>query len=276
MKIYDCEKFLKKRLIEETSYSYYTYQKAMEHPLKEREVFCFMVPIFCKKLYYNEKVTSKVYKDYVNKNIKKEKDGWFSIDKVFGKGRFIPANRLFKDVDCEESECHKCAYYFALNSQQKVKLVFGSINPFRINNGLFHSICTFKLYDKEYVFDASSYMVMEKDLYYKVFNFMEMQKISQEDIKKDRVILSKKPILKQERGYKYANMDTLSKRFYGMGFLAYLYNRQDFLTNSDKQYKNFIKVASDFNKFKDDLNGIENLYSSYNLTVSDLLDEDEK
>lgn len=273
MKIYDSEKFLKKRLIEEASYSYYTYQKAKQHPLKEREVFCFMVRIFCENHYYNKKISNSSYINYFRKNIKKEKDGWYSVDKSFGKGRFVHANKLFKDVYCEEAMCHECAYYFALEAPIKVELVFGSINPFRINNGVFHSICLFKLYDKEYVFDASSYMVMEKDLYYRVFNFMEMQKISQDDLIEDRKVLSQEPVLKQNRYYKYANMDALNKRFYGLGFLTYLYNRNDFLSNNDKQYNNFLTTVKEYKVFKDNLREHKDKFTSENLTVADILNE---
>ena len=273
MRIYESEKFLKKRLLEETSYSYYMYQKVKEHPLKEREVFCFMVRIFCKNLYFNKKESNPSYVNYFKKTVKKEKGGWYSINKPFGKGKFINANKLFKDVACEDSECHKCAYYFALEAPVKTKLIFGSINPFRINNGLFHSICTFKLYDKEYVFDGANYMVMEKDLYYKVFNFMELQKISQEELIKDKEILSIKPTLKQNIRYKYANVDILSKRFYGIGFLTYLYNRNDFLSNNDKQCDNYLNIVTDYKGFKEQLKQLEEQYETQNLSIEEILNE---
>lgn len=271
MRIYDSEKFLKKRLMEETSYSYYMYQKAKEHPLKEREVFCFMVRIFCKDLFFNKKNNNLNYINYFKNTIKKEKDGWYSVHKSFGQGRFINANKLFKDVCCEEAECHKTAYYFALQSSLKVKLVFGSINPFRINNGLFHTICTFKLYDKEYVFDGANYMVMEKDLYYKVFNFMELQKISQQELIEDKEKLSVKPFLKQNVCYKYVNINTLNKRFYGIGFITYLYNRKDFLLNNDKQLNNFLTVIEDYNNFKEERASLEEKYSIDDLSIEDIL-----
>lgn len=271
MRIYNSEKFLKRRLLEEPSYTYYAYQKAKEHPLKEREVFCFMVRVFCRLLFMGKKITDPRVANYFKKTVHKDKDGWYSVDKPFGQGRFINANKLFKNVKCGEAECHTCAYYFVLEAPVKSKLVFGSINPFRINNGLFHSICTFKLYDKEYVFDGANYMVMDKDLYYRTFNFMELQKISQEELIKDKEILSAKPILKNAGSYKFANIDVLSKRFYGIGFLTYLYNRDDFLQNNHKQCENFKSVVEDYSAFREKLERLDEKYSTAVLTLSEIL-----
>ena len=273
MRIYDSEKFLKRRLMEESSYSYYVYQKFKEHPFKEREVFYYMVRLFCKNLYFNKKETNQSYINYFKKTVKQEKGGWYSVDKPFGKGRFINANKVFKFVECEDFECHKCAYDFALEAPIKTKLVFGSINPFRINNGLFHSICIFKLYDKEYVFDGSNYMVMEKDLYYKVFNFMELQKLSQEELLKDKEILSQEANLKQNIRYKIANFDPLREKFYGIGFLTYLYNRKDFLSNNKKQCENYATVVNEHKNFKEELEQLEEEFSTEKLTIEDILNE---
>lgn len=274
MKIYDSETFLKKRLLEETSYSFDLSQKAKKEKLSDREVLCFMLHLFCKMQYMGYRINNLVYKKYFDQNFIRGKRSWYNIKNYEGQGSFICASRLFKDVYCEETKCHLSAYYFALDSKINTNLIFGTINPFNINNGLFHSVCTFKIGSKDYVFDGSNYMIMNKGLYYKIFNFQPLQEISQADILKDRRDLSLKPYIKRAKPYKYVRAKGISNRFYGFGFMVYLYNRDDFLKNNEKQCKNFDRVVSDYAKFKERLASLENKFSIKDLRLTDVLPDE--
>ena len=89
---------------------------------------------------------------------------------------------------------------------------------------------------------------------------------------KDKAQLSKPAFLKDTKGYKLSKQG-LGKRFYGLGFMAYLYDRQDFFKNSDKQCKNFTKVVSDYSKFSDELEREENKYQTA-ISLSEVIVED--
>ena len=272
MRIYDNEHLLKARLIEETSYPYFLSQKAERKELSDREKLCIALHIFCKWQYDKITPTNLKYNRCIKDNFIPSKNGWYLIDGMQDKGRFICASRLFNEVFCQEGKCHLSAYYFALDSKLKADLIFGSINPFNINNGLFHSICLFKLNGQEFVFDGANYLVMNKELYYHLFNFKAIQYINKEDLIKDKAQLLKPAFLKDAKGYKLSKQG-LGKRFYGLGFMAYLYDRQDFFKNSDKQCKNFIKVVSDYSKFSDKLEREENKYQTA-ISLSEVIVED--
>ena len=248
MKIFDSETFLTKQLIEEVSYSQKLEHRLKVQPMNDREVFCLMLHEFCKYLYEHNQATIRE-KKYFKENFKRRQDGWYSIQKSFGKGKFVNANRLLSDVYCAENKCHVCAYQFALSYSGDVTLKFGRINPFTVGDGLLHSICVFNYDDKEYVFDGSSYLVMDKDFYYKCFKFSEIQTLSQSEIRGDRRCL-KMPLLKSNNGYKYSSQTQLSKRFYGLGFLAYLCDRNDFLRHTDNQIKNFNTIKKQYESFE--------------------------
>lgn len=272
MRIYDNEHLLKARLIEETSYPYFLSQKAERKELSDREKLCIALHIFCKWQYDKITPTNLKYNRCIKDNFIPSKNGWYLIYGMQDKGRFICASRLFEEVFCQEGKCHLSAYYFALDSKLKADLIFGSINPFNINNGLFHSICLFKLNGQEFVFDGANYLVMNKELYYHLFNFKAIQHINKEDLIKDKAQLSKPAFLKDTKGYKLSKQG-LGKRFYGLGFMAYLYDRQDFFKNSDKQCKNFTKVVSDYSKFSDELEREENKYQTA-ISLSEVIVED--
>lgn len=256
MKIYNSEDFLKKRLIEESSYPLYLSERLKTKPLDERESFDIYLHNICKSLYEKTPLGQKEL-DYIKANLKLQ-NGWYCVDKSFGKGSFINANAILgKKVYCQEEKCHANAYKFATSYNEDTCLIFGTINPFSINNGLFHSIVLFDYKGQEYVFDGANYVVMEKELYIRAFNFKEIQRIPKSVLLKDKRIIKTTACLKKNQKVKLIRYQSLVRRFYGLGFIAYLYNRQDFLANTDKQYKHIAKVKEDYSKFERQLKEIE-------------------
>ena len=101
---------------------------------------------------------------------------------------------------------------------------------------------------------------MERSLYYQIFNFIEYQRLSKEEILQDLDNFAVKPRLKQNKFLKLWRANELSAKFYGFGFLTYLFDRQDYLDNYQKQNDNFSKVVRDYNKFEEKLEKLENKY----------------
>ena len=258
MRIYQSEKFLKKRLLSEPSYEYNLNLKIKKGLLTDKEALCLYIHTFCKNQYNHYRPKKAIS---YNKYFTRGKDGWYHVDMPDLKGRFKSANRYFDNkVYCEEANCHACAYSFVLNFEGDTTLILGSINPFNLKNGLLHSVCIFTLNGEEYVFDGGHYLVMERSLYYQIFNFIEYQKLSKEEILQDLDNFAVKPRLKQNKFLKLWRANELSAKFYGFGFLTYLFDRQDYLDNYQKQNDNFSKVVRDYNKFEEKLEKLENKY----------------
>ncbi len=258
MEIYNSEKFLKERLKEEALYPFNFSKRIKSQSLNKREVLCLQLHTFCKNLYEGNPLPTNDDKQYFNKNFIKQSNGWYLINKPYAKGMFINANAFLGDkIYCEEEKCHLSAYNFALHSSFSVDLSFGTINPFNIANGLFHSICIFNYDGKEMVFDGANYLIIEKELFDKIFNYKEIQKISKLTLIKDRKNLATKSIIKNNLKYKLVNYKFLYSRFYGLGFITYLYNRADFLKNTEKQIKNIKQIKKDFAKFEEEIDKIE-------------------
>ena len=259
MEIYKSEQYLKERLLNEAKYPYYLSQRLKTMPLDNREAFCVQLHQFCKNLYEGN-VVNKHSQNFNNKLIK-QSDGWYHVKESFGEGKFINANNLLgKKIYCRESNCHLSAYNFALNFKGKIDIVFGTINPFNLKEGLFHSVCEFKLNNKELIFDGANYVVMDKALFIELFRFNALQRISKNELIKDKKELSSKTVIKNKKPYKIAQIKLLIERFYGLGFLVYLYNRQDFLENTEKQIKNIRQVKNNYNEFESKLKKIEESY----------------
>ncbi len=269
MKIYNSEDFLKSRLIEESSYPLYLSERLKTKPLDGRERFDIYLHNICKSLYEGKPLKEKEL-EYINKNLKKQ-NGWFVIDKSFGKGSFVNANAILgEQAYCQEEKCHTNAYKFATTYHGDACLIFGTINPFNINNGLFHSIVLFDYNGEEYVFDGANYVVMEKGLYERVFNFQEIQRITKSVLLKDKRTIKTTACLKKNQKFKLIRHQALVRRFYGLGFIAYLNNRQDFLENTDKQYKNINKVREDYSKFEMQLKNIEASFEPITINPDEL------
>ena len=250
MEIYNSENFIKQGLVDEVFYPYNLSKKMKSFSLSDKEICCYIISEFCKSLYNHEPIKKSKYYPYFVKYLSKKSDGWFTLKGDLESGKFVNANKFFGPrIHCEENECHLCSYYFVLNSKIPTKLVFGLINPFNLKDGLFHSIGLFKRNGKEYVFDGANYLVMDKDLYYNLYNFTPLQVLDCKQIKNDKRRLDS-PVLKKNIAYKLANIDLLYKRFYGFGFMAYLYNRKDFLANTDNQINNFKDVIKDYKQFE--------------------------
>lgn len=192
-------------------------------------------------------ISEKIYKGapldkddicFCNKfNIKKTSSGWFVVENEFITGKFINADSILGKGFCQKYECHKMSYNFALYSNyEEVRLNSGTIQPYNNGEEFLHSICTFKANEKEYVLDSAKFLIMDKESYYKLFRFKEIQSLSKKEIQKDRLLIAQdligKGIAKTDKSYKLSTDNkNISKRFKGMGFVIYLYNREAFINN---------------------------------------------
>lgn len=210
--------------------------RLINNKLTDKEHFLNFIHELCENLYYNIPIDENMKNQLEFFNIKKSFSGWFHVDNGFAKGNFINPNYIFQDVYCDIKQCHQTAYNFIVeHSMKDIKLLSGTIRPYEVGEGYLHSICSFKKDDIEYVFDGANFLLMDKNLYYKLFNFKEIQSLSRHTILKDKFLLSQKKInpktiLKNNAQYKLAkNFISISKRFSGMGFIIYLYDRQGYL-----------------------------------------------
>lgn len=213
----------------------------------EREKLIKTICKLSEIMFYETTIDLQTVESCKKFNIKKLSTDWFVVDNKHAQGRFINANAIFKKSFCKKYECHQVSYNFMLeNSFDEMMLKSGTIEPYNNNEKFLHSICTFKHNDKEYVFDGAKFLIMEKEMYFSMFKFKELQSLTKKDILSDRVKLAKKEIspngiLKKGERYKLCtDYSRIIKRFKGMGFVIYLYNREAFMQN-EKPLKEFEK-----------------------------------
>lgn len=230
------KEYIMNHYIKDTEYFFKLKKKLNNSSLTSKEELFLNVHYLCRQLYEGNDFDVKEFLTMYN--IKQCKNGWFYVKRDFGEGYFINADAIFDNVDCEVQQCHSKAYLFALKYKgQDVVLVSGLINPYNIDDGILHSICIFKMNDKSYVFDGANFLIMEKNLYYDLFNFTEKQRITKTELMEDRILLSyakipNKSMLKtKEKLQRPKNYSLLSKRFEGLGFTIYLYDRKSTLKN---------------------------------------------
>ena len=197
--------------------------------LSKQEEFCLNLFYFCKNLYENPCLVLDRY-SMAKLGIMGYRDGLFFINQEFGKGSFCNANAMIESVYCEEKECHSTAYSFVSNFEGDVSIKSGIINPYHLDSGILHSICEFKRDNKTFVFDGANYLIMEKELYYKLYNFQCVQEIAKERLLKDVSAILKsstKGLLKSGSVCKFIqDMSAVEKHFEGFGFMLYLYDRK--------------------------------------------------
>lgn len=249
MDLIQTKEFIKNHLLNEVDLNNQLLSKMKNGSLDKRECFCFDLKHFCYEvtqqpfyLFSNGLSFVKEYGLSFN-----SANGWFCMNNDIGKGKFIPANYLFKKAPCDPKNCHKCSYIFALGYKlDEVSIKSGLLNPFNIGDGFLHSVCEFKYKNNLYVFDGANFLVMSKSLYNKVFNFKEIETITQNTIIKDFKDISynkDKPLLKSEKTYIMGTPikfnKTLLSKFSGLGFCLYLYNRNDFMKTNSIENENF-------------------------------------
>lgn len=247
MNIYTSENFIKESIKKEVELSQRLKERLKYHSLKGRELFCYEIPRLCEVFYRNDKAKELQSLDITKCKI--DDVPWMEINTSHYGGLFINANAIFGNkVYCHVGECHFSAYSFVYKSKFPCKLNFGKINPYDMGDGLFHSIATFNVENKEFVFDGANYMVMSKDLYFKLFKFKPIQVLEKETIKQDYKNFAR-PTLKSNEGYMLGKSNMVNRRFNAFGFITYLYDRNDFLENSDNQLQNYTSVVRDYKKF---------------------------
>lgn len=229
---------LTRQLIQNVSTGKDIKEKIDSSSLTQSESLFNVIFQVCSHLYENKKLPTATILELVKLGVAKSKAGWFLINNEIAKGRFINANAIFKTAYCESKECHKSAYQFMIDYRlENMKLRSGTIKPYEVGDGILHSIVTFNKGDREFVFDGAYYVVMDKQLYYSIFQFEDTQVLSRYTVMSDRIRLAQdniisKPYLKENKKYKLVNPKSyanLSKRFSGMGFVIYLYNRDAFI-----------------------------------------------
>lgn len=236
----DTKEYLTNQLLESVSKGN-DENKELRNSLSQSEILFNVITKICKNLYNNQFIPINSLEEFSNYGIQLLNNGWFYIENKSLKGKFINVNAVFKNAYCESKECHKSAYLFMMDyNLEELKLRSGTINPYNYKEEILHSICTFKKGGNEYVFDGAYYLLMDKDFYYNLFKFNETQSLSRDTILIDRKTLSKKRItsnskLKSNIRYRLAKSHIyLSRRFSGIGFVVYLYNREAFLDKSKK------------------------------------------
>lgn len=232
----ETKNFLTEQLVENISSQNIVRNRLISNSLSESEILFNAIVQTCKLSYKNNSLPNSFIKYINDLGIFKHKTGGFYIKNSLAIGKFFPANQVFKNVYCESEECHKVAYSFMMNfNLEDMELLSGRIRPYDMENGFLHSVCMFKQNGKEYVFDGAYYLVMEKDLYFKIFQFEKLHSMTRDVMLYDRVMLSSDDsvqdgILKSKTKYKPSKI--LSKRFSGLGFVRYLYNRESFVKAS--------------------------------------------
>lgn len=213
-----------------------------------------LISLTCKYLYSKKPLPQVLLNSLEDYGIKELYNGWFLVNNQSYQGRFINANAIFKDVFCKSKECHKAAYNFIIDFKQNdMFLRSGTIKPYRTGQPILHSICTFTNDEKEYVFDGSHAVLMEKNLYYAIFDFQEQQVLSRRAILHDRKCFIKtSPLLKTTKKYSLTqDHENLTRSFSGMGFVIYLYNREAIMnslkniTDLEKQNQEAVQVLNE-------------------------------
>ena len=246
MEIYKSEDYMKERLLYEADFAKVIKDRFDNNLFDDRETLCYDITLACAHLYQSEKNISQQY-DSQNTKINDFKWNKLTYDKT--KGIFIHANAIFgNSVFCSPKECHSCAYQFVARAKFPCNLVFGKINPYQTGDGLFHSVATFDIEERKFVFDGASFMIMSKELYDNLFHFTAEQTLDRETVRKDRTNFACST-LKSNAKYKLCNPRNVYKRFAGFGFIVYLSSRKDFIQNSDKQLSNFKQAMKEFRKF---------------------------
>lgn len=264
MGIRDVEEFIKQHLSQENSNKL---DKSFEE-LTLQETFCLDLKYICKAItqsidssYYLISSFTEKYDLIFNKNT-----NWFYVNnQTIGNGNFISANKLFQNAPCSLAKCHRCAYIFALNYEGNVELKAGMTNPFNSNNSFLHSVCEIKLDNEKYIFDGANFLVMSKELYYKIFHFQELTSITKKDLVDDYIELSLdngknkniRNLTKTQNFYSLKNVfnKSLKNKFKGLSFCTYLYDRVGFMEN----YNKTIKIRDKDIANEENLNGAENL-----------------
>jgi len=231
--------FLINKLIEDVSTQSTIKFKIDKSSLNEREELFNAVLLTCQALYKNKRLPDNLKTLLKKFGVKKSQSGWLCIDFGNFKGKFINANAIFKYVYCESKQCHKSAYHFIIDyKREDMKLKSGIIQYYDEVKGNLHSICTFKNEGEEYVFDGANFLLMNKMLYDKLFLFEEIQSLSREEVLKDKIDLEyknlhHKGIIKSKSRYQpIKNQSNRLKRFSGLGFVIYLYNRNAIMNNN--------------------------------------------
>lgn len=237
MKSYrETKEYLTQQLIQNVSSEKEIKKYVLTHSLDKSERLYNAILQIGKRGYFNESLDTITIMACVEFNIKKLKSGWYYVNNDFAKGKFVNANKVLENVYCEAKECHQSAYQFMLEYDfQDLTLHSGTIKPYKVGSGILHSICTFKIDNHEYVFDGANYLIIDKKLYYDIFNFNELQRLSKKMVVEDRLAMARKDItakgiLKTTKKYNPVyDFENLCKRFSGMGFIMYLYNRDMFV-----------------------------------------------
>jgi hypothetical protein len=227
----DC---LVNKLIEGKNYQKKVDEKVKKFALTEKAMLCYSVRYICEKL-YDDEIYDTELKDYIaSNNIEEKENNWLYIKRDFGEGRFINSNEIFENAFCKTNSCHSCAYRFVyFYKGDDAQLVSGVLDHINEGSGILHSIALFNLNGKEMVFDGANFMIMDKDLYYSLFNFKEISKINKTDLVSDMLKFSfsdncedKNKILKINQFSRRNGITSIPKKFSGLGFLIYLYNRE--------------------------------------------------
>ena len=131
--------------------------------------------------------------DFLQQKFNLKGNGVFScpyeIKTPYGDGKFFDAHTYFKDYKypyfVQKQYCHSNSYEFARTQNCKCKVLSGI--AFKKISFL-HSVVQID----DYILDFNYDIMMSKDLYYNLFNFVVINEVTSEDIVKNSVLMTTK------------------------------------------------------------------------------------
>ena len=113
------------------------------------------------------------------------------VECKFGSGFFVAPKQIIKNVYAMPHRCHYCAFKFAIyHNDLKPSILTGFYNRTQDiidnpSNGFLHSVCQFNLNGQSKIFDGAHNIVIDEDLYKKLFNFTQISKIENDELFSD-------------------------------------------------------------------------------------------
>ena len=125
-------------------------------------------------------------------------DGIHKLVCKYGTGNFYSPKTFDKKVFVKRKKCHIAAYIFAIRHIENLPVILtgfynrleDTLEPDEMEKkGFLHSVCRFSFNGKDQIFDGSHGVIMDADLYMKLFNFLPISQLDTITIVKDIKIL---------------------------------------------------------------------------------------
>ena len=110
------------------------------------------------------------------------------VECKFGSGFFVAPKQILNNVYSMPHRCHYCAFKFAIcHNDLKPTILTGFYNRTQDvienpSNGFLHSVCQFNFNGQSKIFDGAHNIVIDEDLYKKLFNFTQISKVENDEL----------------------------------------------------------------------------------------------